>query len=50
MGGLCPGELESKGWKIKDIILVHLYLRSMGDFVLLNAEYKKHFGTNPPAR
>uniref|UniRef100_H2UH67 Diphthine--ammonia ligase n=1 Tax=Takifugu rubripes TaxID=31033 RepID=H2UH67_TAKRU len=33
-----------------DIILVHLYVKSMGDFVPLNAVYKKHFGVNPPAR
>lgn len=47
---LCPGELDSRGWKMKDIILVHLYVRSMGDFVPLNAVYKEHFGMNPPAR
>ncbi|XP_028421646.1 diphthine--ammonia ligase isoform X3 [Perca flavescens] len=43
-------ELDSRGWKMKDIILVHLYVRSMEDFVLLNTFYKKHFGINPPAR
>ncbi|KAM8913996.1 diphthine--ammonia ligase [Spinachia spinachia] len=43
-------ELDSRGWKMKDIILVHLYVRSMEDFVPLNIVYKKHFGTNPPAR
>uniref|UniRef100_A0A8D0D5A7 Diphthine--ammonia ligase n=1 Tax=Sander lucioperca TaxID=283035 RepID=A0A8D0D5A7_SANLU len=43
-------ELDSRGWKMKDIILVHLYVRSMEDFVLLNTVYKKHFGINPPAR
>ncbi|XP_042357278.1 diphthine--ammonia ligase isoform X1 [Plectropomus leopardus] len=43
-------ELDSRGWKMKDIILVHLYVRSMEDFVPLNAVYKKHFGINPPAR
>lgn len=35
---------------MKDIILVHLYVRSMEDFAPLNAVYKKHFGINPPAR
>ncbi|XP_037341980.2 diphthine--ammonia ligase isoform X2 [Pungitius pungitius] len=43
-------ELDSRGWKMKDIILVHLYVRSMEDFVPLNIVYKKHFGVNPPAR
>ncbi|XP_059209978.1 diphthine--ammonia ligase [Centropristis striata] len=43
-------ELDSRGWKMKDIVLVHLYVRSMEDFVSLNTVYKKHFGLNPPAR
>ncbi|XP_056250336.1 diphthine--ammonia ligase [Seriola aureovittata] len=43
-------ELDSRGWKIKDIILVHLYVSSMDDFGPLNTVYKKHFGINPPAR
>ncbi|XP_068437285.1 diphthine--ammonia ligase isoform X2 [Clinocottus analis] len=43
-------ELDSRGWKMKDILLVHLYVRSMEDFVPLNTVYKKHFGLNPPAR
>lgn len=47
---LCPGELDSRGWKIKDITLVHLYVRSMEDFAPLNTVYKEHFGINPPAR
>ncbi|XP_073338815.1 diphthine--ammonia ligase [Pagrus major] len=47
---LLQSELDSKGWKMKDIILVHLYVRCMEDFALLNAVYKKHFGMNPPAR
>ena len=47
---LCPGELDSRGWKMKDMILVHLYVSCVEDFALLNAVYKKHFGSNPPAR
>ncbi|XP_075964432.1 diphthine--ammonia ligase isoform X2 [Anarhichas minor] len=43
-------ELDNRGWKMTDIILVHLYVRSMEDFVPLNTVYKKHFGINPPAR
>ncbi|CAJ1073366.1 diphthine--ammonia ligase isoform X1 [Xyrichtys novacula] len=44
------GELDSRGWRMKDIILVHLYVRSMDDFGPLNAVYKQHFDINPPAR
>ncbi|XP_063765787.1 diphthine--ammonia ligase isoform X2 [Eleginops maclovinus] len=43
-------ELDSRDWKLKDIVLIHLYVRSMEDFVPLNTVYKKHFGVNPPAR
>ncbi|XP_070698857.1 diphthine--ammonia ligase [Pempheris klunzingeri] len=43
-------ELDSRGWTMKDIILVHLYVRCMEDFAPLNAVYKEHFGINPPAR
>lgn len=43
-------ELDSKGWKMKDIVLVHLYVKNMDDFAELNTVYKKHFGMNPPAR
>uniref|UniRef100_A0A672H7N5 Diphthine--ammonia ligase n=1 Tax=Salarias fasciatus TaxID=181472 RepID=A0A672H7N5_SALFA len=46
-------QLQSKeeiGWTMKNIILVHLYVRSMEDFAPLNEIYKKHFDINPPAR
>ncbi|XP_039993232.1 diphthine--ammonia ligase isoform X2 [Xiphias gladius] len=43
-------ELDSRGWKIKDIILVHLFVSSMENFGPLNTVYKRHFGINPPAR
>ncbi|XP_028252167.1 diphthine--ammonia ligase isoform X2 [Parambassis ranga] len=43
-------ELDRRAWTMKNIILVHLYLRSMEDFVPLNTVYKKHFSINPPAR
>ncbi|XP_065822683.1 diphthine--ammonia ligase isoform X2 [Labrus bergylta] len=43
-------ELGGRGWKMNDIVLVHLYVRSMADFGPLNAVYKTHFGINPPAR
>lgn len=47
---LLPDELESRAWKMKNIVLVHLYVRSMDDFLPLNGVYKKHFDINPPAR
>ncbi|XP_017266383.1 diphthine--ammonia ligase isoform X1 [Kryptolebias marmoratus] len=43
-------ELDNRAWKLENIILVHLYVRNMDDFAALNAVYKKHFDTNPPAR
>uniref|UniRef100_A0A3Q3H2T5 Diphthine--ammonia ligase n=1 Tax=Labrus bergylta TaxID=56723 RepID=A0A3Q3H2T5_9LABR len=43
-------QLKSKGEQMNDIVLVHLYVRSMADFGPLNAVYKTHFGINPPAR
>ncbi|PWA16300.1 hypothetical protein CCH79_00004746, partial [Gambusia affinis] len=43
-------ELQIKAWKMKDIVLVHLYVRNMEDFVSLNAVYRKYFDINPPAR
>ncbi|XP_070776980.1 diphthine--ammonia ligase isoform X2 [Enoplosus armatus] len=43
-------ELGMRGWRMKDIILVHLYVSCMEDFVPLNTVYKEHFGKNPPAR
>ena len=47
---LCPAELDHRGWKITDIILIHLYVSSMEEYGPLNTVYKKHFGINPPAR
>ncbi|XP_047467162.1 diphthine--ammonia ligase [Mugil cephalus] len=43
-------ELDHRAWNMKNIILVHLYVKNMADFVPLNTVYKKHFGNNPPAR
>ncbi|KAM3871079.1 diphthine--ammonia ligase [Diretmus argenteus] len=47
---LLQSELDSRGWKMKHIVLVHLYVKSMEDFGPLNTVYKKHFAVNPPAR
>ncbi|KAM9708154.1 diphthine--ammonia ligase [Menidia menidia] len=43
-------ELDSRGWKMENIVLVHLYVRNIQDFGSLNAVYKNYFDTNPPAR
>ncbi|XP_069563269.1 diphthine--ammonia ligase isoform X1 [Brachyistius frenatus] len=43
-------ELNSRAWEMKNIVLVHLYVRNMEDFSSLNTVYKKHFDRNPPAR
>ncbi|XP_019909921.2 diphthine--ammonia ligase isoform X2 [Esox lucius] len=47
---LLQGELEMRGCRMKHIVLVHLYVRDMQDFSLLNKVYATHFGVNPPAR
>ncbi|XP_061699064.1 diphthine--ammonia ligase isoform X2 [Syngnathoides biaculeatus] len=43
-------ELDNRGWNMKDIVLVHLYVSSMEDFGPLNTVYQNHFTTSPPAR
>ncbi|XP_038128681.1 diphthine--ammonia ligase [Cyprinodon tularosa] len=43
-------ELKIYALEMKNIILVHLYVRNMEDFVSLNAVYRKYFNINPPAR
>ncbi|XP_035466565.2 diphthine--ammonia ligase isoform X1 [Scophthalmus maximus] len=43
-------ELDRRGWTLKDVILIHLYVSSMDDYGQLNAIYKQHFCMNPPAR
>ncbi|NXU18568.1 DPH6 ligase, partial [Pardalotus punctatus] len=42
--------LTSEGLKLKDIILVHLYVKSMKDFSLINSVYVTEFDLCPPAR
>ncbi|XP_062325858.1 diphthine--ammonia ligase [Osmerus eperlanus] len=43
-------ELETRGWQMTHVVLLHLYVRSMEDFSAINAVYRTHFGHNPPAR
>uniref|UniRef100_U3JT08 Diphthine--ammonia ligase n=1 Tax=Ficedula albicollis TaxID=59894 RepID=U3JT08_FICAL len=42
--------LTSEGLKLKDIILVHLYVKSMKDFSIINSVYVTEFDLCPPAR
>ncbi|KAM6335631.1 diphthine--ammonia ligase isoform 2-T2 [Podargus strigoides] len=42
--------MTSEGFKLKDIILVHLYLKSMKDFNVINSVYLTEFDLCPPAR
>ncbi|KAL2099231.1 hypothetical protein ACEWY4_005711 [Coilia grayii] len=43
-------ELQKGSWEMKNIVLVHLYVRDMADFKELNAVYVSHFASGPPAR
>lgn len=42
--------LNSKGLELTDIILVHLYMKSMKDFAVINSVYMTIFDVCPPAR
>ncbi|XP_068802448.1 diphthine--ammonia ligase isoform X7 [Struthio camelus] len=42
--------MTSEGLKLKDIILVHLYMKSMKDFAVINSAYVTEFDLCPPAR
>ncbi|XP_063295593.1 diphthine--ammonia ligase [Pelobates fuscus] len=42
--------IEELGFKIKDAVLVHLYVRDMEDFAAINSVYKTLFPEAPPAR
>ncbi|XP_052549867.1 diphthine--ammonia ligase isoform X6 [Tympanuchus pallidicinctus] len=42
--------ITSEGLKLKDIILVHLYMKSMKDFNAINSVYVTEFDLCPPAR
>ncbi|NXK49569.1 DPH6 ligase, partial [Chauna torquata] len=42
--------MTSEGLKLKDIILVHLYMKSMKDFNDINSVYVTEFDLCPPAR
>ncbi|NXN07027.1 DPH6 ligase, partial [Indicator maculatus] len=42
--------LTSEGLELKDIVLVHLYVKSMKDFNVINSIYVAEFDLCPPAR
>ena len=43
-------ELKSKGCSIRDACFVHLYISDISLFKIVNEEYCKCFGRNPPSR
>uniref|UniRef100_V9KG05 Diphthine--ammonia ligase n=1 Tax=Callorhinchus milii TaxID=7868 RepID=V9KG05_CALMI len=47
---LLQAQLETKGYMLTDIVLVHLYVQSMSDFAAINVVYQSYFNLNPPAR
>ncbi|TSM77343.1 Diphthine--ammonia ligase [Bagarius yarrelli] len=44
------GKLQEKGWQLKHVALVHLYVRDMEDFGKVNEVYRLFFSHCPPAR
>ncbi|KAK6479100.1 diphthine--ammonia ligase-like [Huso huso] len=47
---LLQGEVEARGFELNDMVLVHLYVKSMSDFCTINSLYQSYFDVNPPAR
>nr|XP_056706718.1 diphthine--ammonia ligase [Euleptes europaea] len=47
---LLQAHLNSKGLELTDIILVHLYMKNMKDFSVINSAYMTAFDLCPPAR
>ena len=35
---------------VKDLVSVNLMVASMGDYAVINSEYVRRFGVNPPVR
>ena len=42
--------LEAAGASLADVVQITVYLKDIADFEGMNAEYRKHFPTDPPAR
>ncbi|XP_043553952.1 diphthine--ammonia ligase isoform X2 [Chiloscyllium plagiosum] len=47
---LLQAELATKEYELSDIILLHLYVKNMRDFGIINSIYESYFNLNPPAR
>lgn len=43
-------ELEMKDYTLSDIVLLHLYIKDISDFGIINSVYQSYFNLNPPAR
>ncbi|EGD80940.1 ATP-binding domain-containing protein 4 [Salpingoeca rosetta] len=43
-------ELSLRGFSFHDVRHINLTVRDMAQFAAINAEYIRHFGTNPPSR
>ncbi|XP_015206378.2 diphthine--ammonia ligase isoform X1 [Lepisosteus oculatus] len=44
------GKLEERGFHLKNIVLVHLYVKTIAYFSAVNTVYQSYFDVNPPAR
>ncbi|GCC28140.1 hypothetical protein chiPu_0006567 [Chiloscyllium punctatum] len=47
---LLQAELATKEYELSDVILLHLYVKNMRDFGIINSIYESYFNLNPPAR
>ncbi|XP_078419396.1 diphthine--ammonia ligase [Cetorhinus maximus] len=47
---LLQAELAVKEYKLSDVILLHLYVKDMRDFGIINSIYETYFNLSPPAR
>ncbi|XP_066550415.1 diphthine--ammonia ligase isoform X2 [Amia ocellicauda] len=47
---LLQDKLEEQGLQLTNVVLVHLYVRSMADFSAVNSVYQAYFNVNPPSR
>ncbi|KAG1925481.1 diphthine--ammonia ligase [Pimephales promelas] len=47
---LLQRRLQERGWRMEHVLLVHLYVRDMENFSLINSLYRSFFTLDPPAR
>ena len=43
-------KLREVNGSVKDLVSVNLMVASMGDYAVINSEYVRRFGVNPPVR